>query len=88
MDELDLTHVQWRKSRYSGGNGACVEVAVIPAWHTSTHSNAQSNCVEVATNLPGRVAIRDSKQLDGPRLVVSAGEWRWFLAAVRGGRFQ
>ena len=30
MHELDLTHAQWRKSSYSGGNGACVEVADLP----------------------------------------------------------
>jgi len=30
MHELDLTHAQWRKSSYSGGNGACIEVADLP----------------------------------------------------------
>lgn len=30
MHELDLTRARWRKSSYSGGNGACVEVASSP----------------------------------------------------------
>jgi hypothetical protein len=65
VHELDLTHAQWRKSRRSSANGACVEVA---------------------TNLPGKVAVRDSKLPGGPMLVVSAAEWRCFLAGVREGR--
>jgi hypothetical protein len=54
-------------------------------WRKSSYSNAQANCVEVATNLPGVVAVRDSKQPDGPKLVVSVVGWRCFLAGVRAG---
>jgi hypothetical protein len=57
-------------------------------WCKSSYSNAQANCVEVATNLPGVVAVRDSKRPGGPMLVVSAAEWRYFLAGVREGRLQ
>lgn len=28
-EELDLSRAAWRKSSYSGGNGACVEVATV-----------------------------------------------------------
>ena len=42
-------------------------------WHKSSYSSQSGNCVEVARNLPGLVAVRDSKEPDGPRLVVS---WR------------
>ena len=30
MRTVDLANAAWRKSSYSGGNGACVEVAVVP----------------------------------------------------------
>jgi hypothetical protein len=55
-------------------------------WHKSSYSNGQANCVEVATNLPGLVAIRDSKHPDGPELVVTAAGWRAFVASTRHGR--
>ncbi|MFC4590050.1 DUF397 domain-containing protein [Sphaerisporangium corydalis] len=41
-------------------------------------------CVEVATNLPGAVAVRDSKWPGGPVLVFGPGEWAVFLDSVRG----
>lgn len=56
-------------------------------WRKSTFSNGSGgNCVEVARNLPGIVAVRDSKDPDGPALIVAAGEWRGFVAGVREGR--
>jgi hypothetical protein len=51
-------------------------------WRKSSFSQSQ-NCVEVARNLPGIVAIRDSKHPDGPALVVSRARWAAFAAAVR-----
>jgi len=47
----------------------------------------RGQCVEVARNLPGVVAVRDSKDPDGPSLVVRAGEWRAFIDGVRRGGF-
>ena len=38
-------------------------------WHKSAFSNGSGgNCVEVARNLPGIVAVRDSKDRGGPVL--------------------
>lgn len=56
------------------------------AWRKSSQSGGNGGqCVEVARNLPGVVAVRDSKDPGGPSLVVTAGEWRAFLAGVRRG---
>ncbi len=56
-------------------------------WHKSSYSGTDGNCVEVATNLPGLVAIRDSKDPEGPKLVVSRAAWRelirWLKTAGR-----
>ena len=54
-------------------------------WQKSSYSGTQGNCVEIARNLPGLVAVRDSKDLDGARLVVRSEEWRGFVAEVRKG---
>ena len=36
-------------------------------WQKSSHSGQSGNCVEVARNLPGLVAVRDSKDTGGAR---------------------
>jgi Domain of unknown function (DUF397) len=57
-------------------------------WHKSTRSGGNGgDCVEVAVNLPGVVAVRDSKDRDGETLTFSPGDWRDFLAGVRDGEF-
>ena len=50
-------------------------------WRKSSYSSQSGNCVEVARNLPGLVAIRDSKAPDGAKLMVSREAWRAFLKA-------
>lgn len=55
-------------------------------WRKSSYSGTSGNCVEVATNLPGIVAIRDSKDPDGPKLVVSVSEWAAFVGDIKDGR--
>ncbi len=51
-------------------------------WRKSSHSSAQGNdCVELAS--AGRViAVRDSKDPDGPRLFVSRSAMRRLAAKV------
>jgi len=51
-------------------------------WHKSSYSGQDGNCVEVAHNLLGLVAVRDSKEPDGPKLVVSREAWRAFIRGV------
>ena len=52
-------------------------------WRKSNYSGQSGNRVEVARNLPGPVAIRDSKEPDRAKLVVSQQTWRVFLRGVR-----
>ena len=52
-------------------------------WRKSSYSSQDGNCVEVARNLPGLVAIRDSKALAGAKLMVSQESWRVFLKSLR-----
>ncbi|NRQ33265.1 DUF397 domain-containing protein [Nonomuraea sp. NN258] len=56
-------------------------------WRKSTASGDNGQCVEVATNLPGIVAVRDSKDPQGPTLVFTRGEWRAFLKGADQGEF-
>lgn len=57
-------------------------------WRKSTHSGGNGgDCVEVAVNLPGIVAVRDTKDPDGVALTFSRAAWRAFLAGVRAGEF-
>ena len=56
-------------------------------WHKSTRSNGSGGaCVEVARNLPGIVAVRDSKNPHGPVLTLESAGWREFVADVKAGR--
>lgn len=54
-------------------------------WRKSGRSNT-NGCVEVAF-VEDRVAVRDSKDRDGPVLMFSAHEWATFLLGVRDGEF-
>jgi uncharacterized protein DUF397 len=57
-------------------------------WHKSTRSGGNGgDCVEVAVNLPGIVAVRDSKDPGGATLVFTHTEWTAFLSGVRDGEF-
>ncbi|MGW0810486.1 DUF397 domain-containing protein [Nonomuraea sp. NPDC002799] len=57
------------------------------AWRKSTFCNGASTCVEVAPLADGNVALRDSKEQDGPVLVFTPAEWAAFAAGVREGEF-
>lgn len=52
-------------------------------WRTSTYSANGSTCVEVASNLPGIVAVRDSKDRGGPELTFSDQAWSAFIQGIK-----
>lgn len=56
----------WTKSSYSGGNGACVEIAVPTT---------------------AAIAVRDSKDPEGPRLTFDNSSWKSFVSDVAGGAY-
>jgi hypothetical protein len=82
MTDFDLSHLTWRKSSYSGGNGGnCVEIT--PARRKSGRNGG--GCVEVAS-VQRVIAVRDSKDSSGSVLTFTPQVWRAFTISVRAGR--
>jgi Domain of unknown function (DUF397) len=57
-------------------------------WRKSSYSSGNGgNCVEVCTSEPGVVAVRDSKNVPGPELVISDQAWAQLIEGVKHGAF-
>ncbi|MFH9243776.1 DUF397 domain-containing protein [Streptomyces anulatus] len=63
------------------------ETSVDLRWFKSSYSDSSngSECVEVAA-APDAVHVRDSKNLQGPRLTVARAAWEAFVPYVDEGR--
>ncbi|MFB7107910.1 DUF397 domain-containing protein [Streptomyces sp. NPDC056190] len=51
------------------------------AWFKSSYSSGPDgeSCVEIATE-PNTVRVRDSKNIEGPRLMMTPGAWAHFVS--------
>ncbi|GAA0846096.1 DUF397 domain-containing protein [Streptosporangium amethystogenes subsp. fukuiense] len=57
-------------------------------WRKSSRSGGNGGqCVEVAANLPEVIAVRDSKDPDGPKLLLTPTEWATFVRGIKTGDF-
>ena len=57
-------------------------------WRKSSYSGSNGGaCVEVADNLPGVVAVRDSKDPGGPVLAFRPDDWQAFTVAIKTGEY-
>jgi hypothetical protein len=57
-------------------------------WTKSRRSGPTGgNCVEVAFLPGGDVAVRNSRQPDGPALIFTPAEWDAFIGGARDGEF-
>ncbi|MFB7467183.1 DUF397 domain-containing protein [Streptomyces sp. NPDC056224] len=81
----DLTGAKWRKSSFSSDTGGdCVECAPLGAavWRKASYSGTTGgDCVEVAAQ-PCLIAVRDSKNPDGPAFTVSPAAFAAFVGAL------
>ena len=56
-------------------------------WRKSGRSSAQGNCVELAALPGGGVAVRNSRDPEGPALLFTGAELDAFVGGVRDGDF-
>ena len=55
------------------------------AWTKSTRSGYSGNCVEIRRARGNAIEIRESKNPDGPTLLVSEQVWLAFIADIKSG---
>jgi hypothetical protein len=72
-------------SRMVNGMSASQLQGVI--WQKSGRSNPSGNCVECAALPDGEVAVRNSRDPEGPALIYTPAEIEAFILGVRDGDF-
>ena len=68
-------------------NGVLAGALLGVRWRKSARSSAQGNCVELARLAGTEVAIRNSRDPEGPALVFTGAELDAFLGGVKDGEF-
>ncbi len=56
-------------------------------WHKSSYSAQANDCVETGHVTSSGMAVRDSKDPNGPALVFPAAAWSAFVASIKTGEF-
>ncbi|MGJ6966622.1 DUF397 domain-containing protein [Streptosporangium sp. G11] len=69
---------------YNGMSAALMDGVV---WRKSHFSNPSGNCVELADLPDGRVAMRNSRDPEGPALIYTRRQVGDFFRGVKGGEF-
>lgn len=64
-----------------------IQQGVTTVWKKSSHSGAHGDCVEVRVPGPFAVAVRDSKDPEGPALTFGSQEWSAFVTEIGTGAF-
>lgn len=82
MNDLDLSRAMWKKSSFSNNGGACVEVTHASVRLRNAGTGNGADCAGTARRRPA-VAVRDSKDPDGPVLSFSAAAWHAFATSVK-----
>jgi hypothetical protein len=69
-------------------SGSTTARGITGPWVKSSYSGPTGgNCVEVAFLADGQVAMRNSRQPEGPALIFTRAEWEAFLGGARDGEF-
>jgi hypothetical protein len=85
--------INWRNEMTADGqgsrsyNGVPAGALLGVRWRKSARSSAQGNCVELARLAGAEVAIRNSRDPEGPALVLTGAELDAFLGGVKDGEF-
>ena len=54
-----------------------------PRWRKSRYSNGQGSCVEVGHAAGRAIAVRDTKDSDGPHLAFGHQAWEVFTTQIK-----
>jgi len=68
-------------------NGMPATELLAAKWQKSGRSNPSGNCVEIAALPGGGVAVRNSRDPEGPALIYTVAEIAAFIAGARDGDF-